>query len=116
MTEGRREKKNMKQITIIIPNYNGIKFIKECLDSLLRQEQVTPDFHILVVDNGSTDGSLELVKENFPQVAVIALPTNTGFCHAVNVGIEAAETPYLILLNTDTTEGITFVSLLRRIR
>lgn len=100
---------NMKQITIIIPNYNGIKFIKECLDSLLLQEPGTPDFHIVIVDNGSADGSLELVKEIFPQIQVIALPSNTGFCHAVNIGIEAAKSPYVILLNNDTRAMPSFV-------
>lgn len=99
----------MERITIIIPNYNGIKFIKGCLDALLCQEAGTPDFRILMVDNGSDDGSLELVRKEFPWVSVIALPSNTGFCHAVNVGIEASETPYLILLNNDTKALPSFV-------
>lgn len=99
----------MEQISIIIPNYNGIKFIKGCLDALLSQEAGTPDFRILMVDNGSGDGSLELVRKEFPQVSTIALPSNTGFCHAVNVGIEASETPYIILLNNDTRALPSFV-------
>ena len=99
----------MEQITIIIPNYNGIKFIKGCLDSLLCQEPGTPKFRILVVDNGSEDGSLELIRREFPQVELIALPSNTGFCHAVNRGIEASDTPYVILLNNDTKAMPSFV-------
>lgn len=91
----------MNQITIIIPNYNGIKFLKDCLEALYAQEN-SPVYHVLVVDNGSQDGSLTLLETQFPQVTVIALPTNTGFCHAVNVGIEASETPYVVLLNNDT--------------
>lgn len=104
----------MNQITIIIPNYNGIKFIKGCLDSLLCQEPGTPDFRILVVDNGSEDGSPELIRREFPQIPVIALPSNTGFCHAVNVGIEASDTPYVILLNNDTKAMPSFVRNLYR--
>lgn len=91
----------MNQITIIIPNYNGANFLKECLEALHSQENA-PGCRVLVVDNGSTDGSLELLKEYFPQVSVIPLPENTGFCHAVNLGIEASDTPYVILLNNDT--------------
>ena len=92
----------MNEITVVIPNYNGIKFIEECLDSLLAQKAEEFDFDVLVVDNGSTDGSRELVEEKFPQVSLIALETNTGFDHAVNVGIKKAKTPYVLLLNNDT--------------
>lgn len=91
----------MTQITIIIPNYNGLRFLKDCLDAVFAQED-SPAYQVLVVDNGSGDGSLELVAAEFPQVRVIAFPTNTGFCHAVNAGIRASETPYIILLNNDT--------------
>lgn len=92
----------MEKITVVIPNYNGIQFIRECLDSLLKQEEGTPAYRVLVVDNGSADGSLELIRREFPQVSLIPLDTNTGFCHAVNLGIQAADTPYVILLNNDT--------------
>lgn len=91
----------MEKVTVVIPNYNGIKYIQKCLESLYRlQEQAL--FEVLVVDNGSKDGSLELVREQFPQVQVAALPENTGFCHAVNVGIELSQTDYVLLLNNDT--------------
>ena len=79
-----------KEVTVVIPNYNGIAFLKGCLEALLNQEPGTPDFHVLVVDNGSSDGSLELLREEFPGVEVEALPENTGFCHAVNVEIGRA--------------------------
>lgn len=91
----------MKKVTVVIPNYNGIKFLQDCLRSLFQQEPGTPEYDVLVVDNGSEDGSLELLQD-FPQVKVIALSRNTGFCHAVNVGIRQAKTPYVILLNNDT--------------
>ncbi|MCI8463949.1 MAG: glycosyltransferase family 2 protein [Lachnospiraceae bacterium] len=98
-----------KEVTVVIPNYNGIAFLKGCLEALLNQEPGTPDFHVLVVDNGSSDGSLELLREEFPGVEVEALPENTGFCHAVNVGIQKARTPYVILLNNDTRVDAGFI-------
>jgi len=87
--------------TVVIPNYNGMKYIRDCLDSLksLREES---DFHIIVVDNGSKDGSKEVISEEYPAAELIPLPENTGFCHAVNVGIQAGRTPYVLLLNNDT--------------
>ena len=84
--------------------------MQDCLQSLQEQEPDTPEFDILVVDIGSHDNSLELIGEGFPRVKVMALPENTGFCHAVNVGIQAAETPYVILLNNDTRVEPGFVS------
>ncbi len=101
----------MAEITVIIPNYNGMKYMKDCLDALLFQEDA-PEYEVLVVDNGSTDGSLEQTRELFPKVRVIALSENTGFCHAVNVGIEASQSPYLILLNNDTKVDSCFVGAL----
>lgn len=92
----------MKKVTVVIPNYNGIRFLKDCLDALLSQEDGTPEYEILVVDNGSADGSLTLLQEQYPQVKVEALPENTGFCHAVNVGIRLSDSLYVILLNNDT--------------
>lgn len=92
----------MIKITVVIPNYNGIKFLRECLQALSEQDEDTPAYEILVVDNGSEDGSIDLIEREFPQVRVIALPENTGFCHAVNAGIKASESPYVILLNNDT--------------
>lgn len=100
----------MKKITIVIPNFNGIHFLQDCLQALMEQESGTPEYDVLVVDNGSQDGSLELIAEKFPQVQVEALSENTGFCHAVNVGISKSNTPYVILLNNDTKAAPGFVS------
>ena len=85
------------QSTIVIPNYNGIKYIENCLRSLEDEPA-----HIIVVDNGSTDGSRQIVQEKFPQVTLIGLDRNYGFCRAVNAGIENSKTTYVILLNNDT--------------
>ena len=62
--------KNMAQVTIIIPNYNGIKYLGVCLDSLERQ--TVKDFRVLLVDNGSTDGSVEEVKKAYPKVDIFS--------------------------------------------
>lgn len=93
-----------KEITIIIPNYNGKAYLTDCLISLDREAQApgTPGFTVLVVDNGSTDGSVPLLVERWSQVQTILLKENTGFCHAVNLGIQASDTPYVLLLNNDT--------------
>ena len=85
------------QSTIVIPNYNGIKYIENCLRALEGEPA-----HIIVVDNGSTDGSREIVQDKFPQVELICLEKNYGFCRAVNVGIAESKTTYVILLNNDT--------------
>ena len=90
--------------TIIIPNYNGIRYIESCLKSLEREPA-----EVIVVDNASSDGSRELVQERFPKVRVIALDKNYGFCGAVNRGIEASKTTYIILLNDDTAVESGFV-------
>lgn len=102
----------MKKVTVVIPNYNGIKFIKECLEALENQDMDAREYDVIVVDNGSEDGSCQLVEELFPGIRVIPLKTNTGFCHAVNVGIQATEAPYVILLNNDTKVSPGFVRVL----
>ena len=91
--------------TIIIPNYNGLKFMEPCFEAL--KKQTVKDFKILVVDNGSSDGSVEWLKEH--QIPTVFLSENTGFTGAVNVGIRAADTPYVILLNNDTTVDARYV-------
>lgn len=85
-------------VTVIIPNYNGMKFLEPCFEAL--KAQTYRNFKILVVDNGSSDGSKEWLKAQ--GVDTIFLEENTGFSGAVNIGIKAADTPYVILLNNDT--------------
>lgn len=99
-------------VTVVIPNYNGIRFLKDCLDSVLNQNTNTPEYEVLIVDNGSTDGSVPLIEEQYPQVRIERLPDNTGFCHAVNVGIQKATYPYVILLNNDTRVKKDFINAL----
>jgi GT2 family glycosyltransferase len=89
-------------VTVVIPNWNGERFLDFCLSSLL--DQSFRDFEAILVDNGSKDGSLALVVENFPEVKTIALGENRGFAAAANAGIEASETEYVVLLNNDTEQ------------
>ncbi len=91
----------MERVTVVIPNYNGIKYLAGCLDSLRDLEEQSL-FRVLVIDNGSADGSVQLLKDRYPWAELICLPENTGFCHAVNLGIQRAQTPYVLLLNNDT--------------
>lgn len=90
----------MAEVTVVIPNYNGIGYLKDCLDTL--KVQSFQDFSALVVDNGSEDGSAEFVRAYYPWVKVLELEENYGFCRAVNEGIKASQTPYVFLLNNDT--------------
>lgn len=100
MNETQNRNEGTMKVTIIIPNYNGKHFMKPCLESL--ESQTNKDFQILVVDNHSTDGTIEYMKETYPEIELIALKENYGFSTAVNVGIRRAKTPYVILLNNDT--------------
>ena len=86
-------------VTIIIPNYNGYAFLKDCLEAL--KPQLRDDTHVLVVDNGSTDESVAFLQQ-YEGIECIFLTHNTGFCGAVNAGIKASVTKYVILLNNDT--------------
>lgn len=93
-------KKTMQEVSVIIPNFNGKHYLEICLEALA--SQTVGWFSVYVVDNGSTDGSVEWLKAKHPLVQVIALEKNFGFCRAVNEGIKASKTPYVILLNNDT--------------
>ena len=87
-------------VNIVIPNWNGLRFLPACLASI-EQHNFT-SLQVTVVDNGSLDGSLEYLRENHPQVRVIALPENRGFSAAVNKGILSSTAPLVFLLNNDT--------------
>ena len=89
------------KVTVIIPNYNGKHFMEPCLKSLSRQ--TCQDFQIWVIDNASSDGSAAYMKEHHPEIRLFSMKKNLGFSAAVNVGIRHARTPYVILLNNETT-------------
>ncbi len=86
--------------SIIVVNYNGLSFLKGCFDSLLGTTY--PSVEILMVDNGSTDGSVPFVERNYPQVKLIKSPTNLSYSGGNNLGIRHASGDYIVLLNNDT--------------
>ncbi|MFH1486395.1 MAG: glycosyltransferase family 2 protein [Chloroflexota bacterium] len=87
-------------VTVIIPNWNGADLLPTCLDAL--RQQTFRDLHILVVDNASTDASVELIRVRYPGVEVIHLSKNVFFSGAVNEGIRQSQSPLAALLNNDT--------------
>src|SRR5450432_1902758 len=86
-------------VSVVIPNWNGRRWLSGCLESV--DAQTTPAADVIVVDNGSADGSLEYLRDQHPHVRVLALGRNTGFAHAANRGIEAAHGELVALINTD---------------
>lgn len=97
----------MPKVSIVVPNYNGAGFLVDCLNSLKRQ--TLDDLQIIVVDNASEDNSCQLIIDNYPEVELVRMHTNTGFCGAVNEGIRRSCAPYVLLLNNDTEAADTFV-------
>ena len=88
------------QVSIIIPTYNGLRYLVPCLASLRRQTY--RGFGVLVVDDGGSDATAALIRAEFPEVALLRLPRNGGLARAVNAGIALAHSPYVVLLNNDT--------------
>ena len=88
------------QISVIIPNWNGIEHLPTCLDSL--RAQSFRDFEIIVVDNASSDESRELLARIYPEVHLIPLDRNHGFTGACNAGLRLARGEICVLLNNDT--------------
>src|SRR5215831_12602296 len=86
--------------SIVIVNYNGGDEIVECLDSVLAHTD--PDVEIIVVDNGSADGSPETIKVRFPTVLLIQAGENRGFGAGSNLGASQARGKYVVFLNPDT--------------
>ncbi|MFH0852166.1 MAG: glycosyltransferase family 2 protein [bacterium] len=102
----------MPKVFIIVLNWNGLKDTEECIESLKKIDY--PDYKIVVVDNGSTDGSDEIIpKKHFQDVAFIETKSNLGFAGGNNIGIKHAldnGADYILLLNNDTTVEPDFLS------
>ncbi len=86
-------------VSIIVLNYNGKHHLKACLDSLLKTDY--SNFEILLVDNGSTDGSVEFVTQNYPQVRILRLKFNIGVGTGFMAGVLRSRGKYVALLNND---------------
>ncbi len=90
----------MIKASVIIPNWNGKDLLKDCLDSLL--QQTFKNFEIILMDNASSDGSVEWTVKNYSGVRVIKLDENFGFAKAINEGVKASKAKYVVFLNNDT--------------
>jgi GT2 family glycosyltransferase len=87
------------KVSVVVPNWNGMRFVGMCLDSLAKLD--FEDYEVIVVDNGSADGSREMIEEQYPDVKLLKLPDNMGFAIACNEGIKASNAEYIVLLNND---------------
>ena len=96
------------KVSVIIVNYNGKKFLEKCLESLCKVNY--ENFEIIVVDNNSTDGSIELVTKNYPSIILLKLNSNKGFAEPNNIGAKIANGKYLLFLNNDTIVTPNFIS------
>jgi len=90
----------MVDISVIIVSWNARNFLLKCLESLYR-EQTAHSIELIVVDNASSDGSAEAVKENYPEVILIQNYTNLGFAKANNIGLQKSTGRYVYLINSD---------------
>ena len=91
---------SIPKVSVIIVNYNGGHLLEECLNSLSATKY--PVFEVILVDNNSSDKSIEIVKNQYPACKIIQLPENRGFAVGNNVGAEYATGEYLAFLNNDT--------------
>lgn len=96
-------------LTVVIPNYNGKHFLKECFESLKNQNY---SFKVIVIDNASQDGSVDYIEKNYPTFTLIENKKNLGFATAVNQGIKASNSEYILLLNNDVELELNSVSTL----
>ena len=101
-----RKPVTMKKLAVIILNWNGVKLLEQFLPTASRFTN-GDDVDLIVADNGSTDNSVEWIKEHCPEVKIICLDKNYGFAEGYNRAIEATKYPYTLLLNSDVevTEG-----------
>jgi len=100
--EAQRKADGLPFVSIIVVNHNGKHFLEECFASLENLAYPRDRFEVILVDNASTDGSVQFVREGFPRVKILQLDRNYGFCKPNNDGVEIAAGEYVVLLNNDT--------------
>ena len=97
----RKEPDAISSASVVIPNWNGRDLLEKYLPSIVTALAGNPANEIVVVDNGSEDGSAEFVRRHYPQVTLVALPENLGFGGGSNAGFHAAKNDIVVLLNSD---------------
>lgn len=89
-------------VSIVIPNWNGKDFLEKCVPSVMKAVGLYgDDAEVIVIDNGSSDGSINYLNDNFPEIRGIALKENLDFAKAMNMGIKESRYPVVIGLNND---------------
>ena len=110
------EPDNAARVSAVIVNYEQRELLRSCLESLREAlRRVDDDYDVIVVDNGSTDGSVEMIREEFRDVRLVELLTNTGFAGGVNIGIGHAAGDWILCVNNDATVAPDAVEELLRI-
>lgn len=89
------------RVSVVIVSWNGKHLLDECLDSLFAQRY--RDFEVIVVDNGSQDGTVAFLREHYPDVVLVSLTENRGYAGGNNAGLHVASGSLVVLLNNDTT-------------
>lgn len=102
----------MPDLSVVIVSYNTRELLRNCLLSL--RASVGLDLEVIVVDNASSDGSADMVSAAFPEVILLAQTLNTWFCGGNNIGIEAANGDFALLLNPDTEVASDALALIHR--
>jgi GT2 family glycosyltransferase/glycosyltransferase involved in cell wall biosynthesis len=101
---------NARSATLVIPNWNGKDLLERFLPSWIDAIAGHPGSEVLIVDNGSTDGSADWIRANYPEVHLLALPQNLGFGGGSNAGIRAAKNDVAVLLNSDMRVEVDFLA------
>lgn len=103
-----KENSMRRFVSIIIVNWNGLRWLSDCLDSLAKQDY--KNYEIIFVDNASEDGSVAWVKKHYPKTKIIVNKKNLGFADANNIGYRKAKGEYVLFLNNDTRVTKTFLT------
>lgn len=99
----------IKSVSVVIPNYNGMALLRDNLPPLIRAARaLTQPWEVIIVDDGSMDGSVDFIKENYPYIILLKNDVNLGFAETMNRGIYAARHDVVVALNNDVVVGDDF--------
>ncbi|MDC1023638.1 glycosyltransferase family 2 protein [Nitrosopumilus sp.] len=103
----------LSKVSIIIVNYNGKELLKKCLDSLFKIKY--DNFEVIIVDNNSTDNTIEFITKNYPSIQILKLDSNKGFAEPNNLAAKITKGDFLLFLNNDTVVTPNFISEMMKI-